>query len=124
MTEPAAAPEPYTPVSVEKAINHCANRIAKGVSVVNERYKAFLTADRDFDRAFSQAFLDHDGPQTEKKHAAVVATISLRQARDVADAAYRYAAKQAAALEDELRALQSVSKSIASTYSAAGVGER
>ncbi|RPA65764.1 hypothetical protein EF294_03235 [Gordonia oryzae] len=116
--------EPYTPVSIEAAINHCANRIANSVSVVNDRYKAFLTADRDFDHAFSQAFLDHDGPQTEKKHAAVVATISLREARDVADAAYRYADRKAKALEDELRALQSVNKSMRSAYSAAGVGER
>lgn len=118
------APEPYTPVSIEEAIRHCANRIAKGVSVVNKRYKAFLTADRDYDYAFAQAFLDYDGPANAKKYAAEIATTGLREARDVADAAYRYAAKQAAALEDELRALQSVSKSIASTYSAAGVGER
>ena len=89
--------EPYTPVAIEAAISHCASRIAKGVGVVNDRYKTFLTADRDYDFAYAQAFLDYDGPQTEKKHAAVIATIGEREARDVADAAYKYAAKQAAA---------------------------
>lgn len=115
--------EPHTPVSIEAAINHCANRIAKGVGVVNDRYKAYLTANRDYDYAFAQAYLAYDGPAHAKKYAAEIETTHLRELRDVADAAYRYAAKQSAALEDELRALQSVNKSVMSTYMAAGRGE-
>ena len=103
----------WSPVAVESKIAECAQRIAKGVKVCADSHRQFLAADRDYDVAYSAAFLSYDGPQTEKKHAAVVAT-----------AAERDADRQAKAIEAELMAYQSISRSIGQAYNVAGRGER
>ena len=111
------------PVSVETRIREIAGRIADSVTVCNERYKAFMRADLEYDQAFAHAYLDHEGPQTEKRYAAEVATRTEREARDVADTAYRFADRLAKALESELRAYQSVGASVRAMYGVAGRGE-
>lgn len=108
------------PVDVESAIRSCADRITAGVRVCSERYDAFLKADAAYDKAFARAYMGHQGPQTEKKYAAELATDRERAARDAADVAYRYADRQAKALESELRAWQSVGASVRSMYGVAG----
>ena len=113
-----------TPVAIERHILDLSNRIAKSASVCNQRYGAFLDADREFDRAFAQAYLDHDGPQAEKRYAAELATTAEREARDVADAANRYSDRLSKALQSELLAYQSLNKSLLAQYQVAGVGER
>lgn len=110
------------PVSVENAIRNCADRIANGVGVCDKRYVAFLEAERTYDAAFARAYMDHDGPAHERRYAAELATQTEREARDVADAAYRYADRTAKALESELRALQSVGASVRSMFAVAGTG--
>jgi hypothetical protein len=110
------------PVDIERAIRTCSDRIAASVKVCSERYSAYLTADADYDRAYARAYLAADGPQTEKKHVAELATEKERTARDTTDAAYRYADRQAKALENELRAWQSLGASVRSMYAVAGVG--
>jgi len=111
------------PVDVENAIRTCSDRITNGVKVCDERYRAFLAADHAYDIAFAQAMLNAAGrPAYEKKYAAELATKEERKARDVADAAYKYADRQAKALQDELRAWQSVGASVRSMYGVAGVG--
>lgn len=109
------------PVDVEAAIRAVADRITNGVKVCSDRYDAFLKADAAYDRAFALAYMAHSGPQTEKKYAAELATFDERTARDAADVAYRYADRQAKALQDELRALQSVGASVRAMYATAGV---
>jgi len=111
------------PVDLERQIRDCADRIATGVKVCSDAYAAFLDCDRSYDRAFAQAYMRHDGPQTEKKYAAEIATSEARAARDAADVAYRYADRTAKAVESQLRALQSVGASIRSMYGVAGRGE-
>lgn len=115
-----ATEEIYNPVSVEQAIRNCSDRIAKGVRVVADRYKVYQEAKRTLDRAKAHAFLDYQGTQAEKKHAAELATIEERDARDESYEAYKYTKELAAALEDELRALQSINKSVNSAYNAVG----
>lgn len=112
------------PESIERAIRVCSNRIAKGVDICDETYRAFQTADRAYDAAFAHAYLSHAGAAHEKKFAAELATRQEREARDVADAAYRYADRKSRALQDELRALQSVGASVRAMFSVAGIGER
>lgn len=112
------------PVDVEAAIRAVSDRIAKGVSVCDQRYRAYLDAERAYDAAFAKAYMGHDGPAHERKYAAELTTQGEREAKDVADASYRYADRQAKALQDELRALQSVGASIRAMYATAGVGER
>lgn len=113
-----------TPVMLEQHILHTSNRIAQSAGECNTRYKAFLEADRLFDRAFAQAYMAHDGPQAEKKYAAEIATTEERERRDVADAAHRYADRLSKALQSELLAFQSLNKSVLAQYQVAGVGER
>lgn len=120
MGEPA---EIFNPVSIEQAIRDCANRIARGVRICNSRYKEFLEADHAYELAFARAWVTDDGPANAKKYVCEVATETERQARDVADAAYRFADRQAKALESELRAWQSVGASVRQAYATAGRGE-
>lgn len=114
----------FNPVDIEQAIRTTATRIASGVNVCDERYRAFLTADRAYDTAFAHAYMRYVGPAHARKFAAELATTAQREARDEADAAYRYADRRARALQDELRAWQSVGASVRSMYATAGVGER
>jgi len=116
-------PETYNPVQIETAIRECANRIGNGVSVCDARYRDFLRADGEYDRAFALAYLGGTGPAHERKYAAEINTEAERTARDIADAAYRYADRQAKALEAELRAWQSVGASVRQAYGVAGRGE-
>lgn len=111
------------PVDIENAIRETAERIANSVKVCSERYETFLTADREYDRAFANAYMNADGPAHEKKYSAELATFGARSARDVADAAYRYADRLAKALDLELRAYQSIGASVRTMYSVAGRGE-
>ncbi|HCB02785.1 MAG TPA: hypothetical protein DEQ43_00705 [Nocardioides bacterium] len=119
-----SATEDLNPVKVEQAIRECSNRIGRGVQVCAERYAAFLEADHALDLAFARAYVQATGPAHERKYTAELETESQRAARDVADAAYRHAERQAKALDAELRAWQSVGASLRSAYSVAGVGDR
>lgn len=111
------------PVSIETAIREVADRIANGVRVVSDRYRDFLTADRAYDQAFARAYMRHDGPAHEKKYRAELDTTAEREARDTADVAYQYARSTARALEDQLRAYQSLGASVRSMYGVAGRSE-
>lgn len=113
----------HNPVAIENAIRECANRIAKGVTICGQTYKAYLQADHDYDVEFAHAYLNADGPAHEKKYQAELATKEVRHARDVADAAYKIADRTARAVEAELRAWQSVGASVRSMYGVAGRGE-
>lgn len=115
--------EPLNPVSVEQAIRELSNRISNGVRIVSDRYGDFLTADRDYDQAFARAYMAADGAAHERKYVAELATRRERERRDAADVLFRYADRNARALENELRALQSIGASIRAMYSAPqGVG--
>lgn len=113
----------YNPTQIESAIRECANRIGRGVKVCDERYTAFLTADHEYDVAYAHAYLNAAGPAHAKKYEAELATQGERLRRDVADAAYRYADRTARAVENELRALQSVGASVRAMFGVAGRGE-
>jgi hypothetical protein len=111
------------PVDVEQSIRTVSNQIAQNVGFADQRYRAFLDADRAYDQAYARAYMNHQGPAHEKKYAAELATEKERADRDVADAAYRYADRQARALDSELRSWQSVGASVRSMYGAGGSGQ-
>lgn len=111
------------PVDIEHRIRKISNRIAAGVKVCSTRYEEFLAANHAYELEYARAYLDYDGPAHEKRYAADIACEEKRHLRDVADAAYRYADRTAKALENELRAYQSVGASIRQMYSVAGRGE-
>lgn len=111
------------PVSIEQAIREVSNRIANGVRVVSDRYAEWLEAVRAYDQAFARAYMAADGPAHERKYAAELATLAERERRDATDVLYRYADRQARALESELRAMQSVGASVRAMYGTTqGVG--
>lgn len=112
------------PVQVEEEIRRVSDDISTGVAVCDQTYRAFLAADRAYDAAFARAYMAHGGAAHERKYAAELETGREREMRDVADAAYRYADRRAKALQDELRALQSVGASMRAMFAVAGVGER
>lgn len=120
----SAQTEDITPRGIENAIRDCAVRIGNGVRVCADRYAAFLEADHACDLAEARAYLAaKDHPAHERKYVAIDATEVERRARDVADAAYRHAERQARALDAELRAWQSVGASLRVQYGVAGRGE-
>lgn len=114
--------ELHNPQDVENAIRDVANRIALSVRVCSDRYDEFKKASRDYDRAYAFAYRSHRGPAHEKRYVAEIATYEQREAMDNADVAYKYADRLAKALDNELRALQSVGASIRTMFENAGRG--
>lgn len=108
------------PVDVETAIRDLSNRITKGVRVVSQKHEEHLKAERLYDQAFARAYMAADGPAHERKYAAELATITERELKDAADVVFRYADRTARALENELRALQSIGASIRAMYASSG----
>lgn len=112
-----------SPVTVEQSIRDLSNRISNGVRVVSDRHRDFLDADRAYDLAFARAYMASEGAAHERKYAAELATQAERERRDAADVLFRYADRQARALENELRAWQSIGASVRAMYAAPqGVG--
>ena len=115
---------PLSILQVETAIRELTTRIAKGVRICDERYKAFLEADQAYDVAYAHAYLKAtEEPVHARKYLAELATTGERANRDVSDAAYRYADRMSKALQDELRAYQSLGASLRTQFGMAGRGE-
>ena len=112
--------EVINPVQIEHGIRDCANRIGKGVRVCSDRYAAFLKADHEYDLACARAYINATGTVKEKEAEVEIETEDERRARDTADALYRYADRQAKALDNELRAWQSLNASFRSMYAVSG----
>jgi hypothetical protein len=112
---------PLNPVEIEQAIRRLANESGRAVRIVTGRLEAFREAERVYDANYASAYLEHKGPAHEKKYAAELATTHLRQDRDVAEVAWRYAERSAASLERQLSAYQSINRSVSQMFSAAGV---
>lgn len=110
------------PVMIEARIRRVSNEIAHGVSIVSTRLAAYRNADRAYDLAYAKAYRAFDGPQTEKRQEAVVATAQLREDRDDAEVLYKHADRAMSALEKELTAWQTINKTVTAMYGAAGVG--
>jgi hypothetical protein len=111
------------PVDIENRIREVSDDIARGVEICSVRYEAFLNADREFDLAYARAYMAWEGPAHEKRYAADLATEVERTNRDACDVAYKFADRRAKALENELRAYQSVGASVRAMYVVAGRGE-
>lgn len=105
-----------SPTAVEKLIQETRGRIHDGVKVVSNARKAYTDAKRKYDQAFAQAFLDYEGPQTEKKYAAELATSDERYDMEIKYLALKHAESLAQTLANDLSALQSISKSVLAMY--------
>jgi hypothetical protein len=116
--------EEFTPVHIEQRIRGIADSISRSVKVCDERYREAQSTERAFSAAYARAYLDASGPQHEKRYRADLATAAEREARDVAEAAWRYADRLAKALSSELDAYRSLGASVRQAYAVAGIGER
>lgn len=108
------------PVDVENGIRAAIENISRGVKVVSQAHQRKLSADRLYDHAFAVAYMVHEGPSHEKKYAAEKATQQERIDRDATEVAYQHALRQMRALEGQLSAYQTISKSIQQMYGASG----
>lgn len=106
------------PVDLENQILDIKNRCHNGVKIFSEKLEAFLDAETEYEHAESQAYLDHDGPQTEKRHAARVAAYDHRKVMNKAKVEYRYVEKKLDAYMAELAALQNLNKGVRAIYNA------
>lgn len=106
------------PVELEQRILQVKNFVHQGVNVFTEKHAKFLEAETEYEHAESLAYLDYDGPQTEKRHAARVAAYELRKVMNVAKAEFRYTEKKLDALIAELSALQNLNKGVRAMYNA------
>jgi hypothetical protein len=108
--------EVLNPADMEKAIQEISRRIHKGVRVVTDAEGHAREKRRQYDHAFALAYMTHEGPAHEKRYAAEVATTEQRAAAEDAEVAFRHAERNARALENELRATQSIGASIRAMY--------
>lgn len=107
------------PVDIERRIDEISNRIAKSVSVVSAREAEAREKRTAFDEAYAHAYLAaQDSPAHERKYRATLATVKERREAEIAETAYKYADRKASALEKELFAWQSISKSVVAMYGA------
>ena len=108
-----------TPAWVESRLAWLTDQIDQGVAVVSERESAWLLAAREYDREFARAYLVADGPQAEKKYRAELECAQLRIDMEVAKLAFRHAERKMRALETQLTAVQTISRSLVASMGAA-----
>lgn len=106
------------PVDLERQILDIKNRCHNGVQIFTQKHGAFLEAETEYEHARSVAFLEHDGPQTEKRHAAEVAAYDKRKAMDFARVEFEYTKRKLEVYIAELSALQNLNKGVRAMYSA------
>lgn len=106
------------PVDLERQILDIKARCHNGVAIFSQKHGVFLEAETEYEHARSQAFLDHDGPQTEKRHAAEVAAYGHKKILDLARVEYEYCKRKLDAYLAELSALQNLNKGVRTMYNA------
>lgn len=113
----------WSPASVEKALWETSEEVNRSPYAVNDAYVEMLRTAREYDHAVELAYLNATGPAHERKYRALSECHELREAKDVADAAYRLVASQAAALKVKVETLRSIGTSVRQAYENAGRGE-
>ena len=111
----------YNPADVENKIEETKNRIAAGVKIVTSAEKEAKARRRDFDLAYAYAMKETSGPEYLRKAEATITAMPHRAKAEDAELAFRYAERNAHALDKELFAWQSILNSVRSMYNAAGV---
>ena len=115
--------EPLNPVEVERRIMELSNLIAQGVQQVTDHLRSYRQADAEYDRAKARAQLAAEGKTVADRDAVVeLATVTERDAKDVAEVAYSHVNRRVKAFERELDAIRSIGASVRSMYAVAGRG--
>jgi hypothetical protein len=106
------------PVDLENQILNIKNRCHQGVEIFSEKHSAFLDAETTFEQSRAHAYLLHDGPQTEKRHAAEIGAHDAKRALDQARVEFEYTKRKLDAYMAELAALQNLNKGVRAMYNA------
>lgn len=109
----------WNPAKIEAVINDTADRIEKGVVLVDEAYRTFLMQDLNFDIAEAKAYIkfgDENVAAHERKYRTVLEVVEERIMRDTADAEHRLMDRNMKALERKLDAYRSIGTSVRQAY--------
>jgi hypothetical protein len=104
------------PVDLEAKIQEISRRIHEGVRVVTAAEREAREKRRLYDLAYAKAYQGYNGPSHAKRYEAEIQTTDERGAAEVAEVAFRHAERTARALENELRATQSIGASVRAMY--------
>ena len=115
--------EPLNPVQIERDLRTTNEHIYKGVEVVSKAYADYLDAEREYKNAYAMAYLAAEGSIKDKEAKAEVATEEKRDARDVADVAYKRAKDMLRAVIAKQSALQTMAAGIRQAYAGSGHGQ-
>ena len=111
-----------TPVQIEQELSAAVTQIAQSVKPVSAAYNQWQKAELDFKAEYAREFLAAEGPIEERKQLAVAKTYDTALAARVAEGEYKRLLDYQKSYRDKLSALQSVQKSVAASYGAAGHG--
>lgn len=106
------------PAAIEQAILDIHRFMAQGVKEIGSLNAEHKRLARLLDQEFAQAFLDHIGPQSEKRQAATLKTMERRQEVDEAKVLLDYARDQMRALEKQMSGLQSILSDLRAMFNA------
>ena len=109
---------PLNPVDLENQIIAVKNTCHKGVQIFTDKHAAFLDAETAYEHARANAFLEWDGPQTEKRHAAELGSAQERKAMNRARVEFEYTKRKLDVYMAELSALQNLNKGVRTAYAA------
>lgn len=107
---------PLSPEDVETGLRLLQLRIQRSAAVVarlNDEHKAAYRVQLQEEAA---GYLEHDGPHSACRQAGIQRSMPAREAADIAKVKLTYARDLAAALEVEVRCLQSIGAWLRETY--------
>lgn len=115
---------PLYPAQIDQALHEVTNRLSRAPKVITDREAAMLEAKRHYDLAKDIAYKRAEGSVRDREAQANIDTQEEREAYEVAYIAYKYADREARAMERQQSTLQTNAKLTLSMFNAAGVGER
>lgn len=113
----------YTPVVLEEKLRNTMNEVMRAPRICYQALREFQEADREFDKKYHEEKISFEGTIPDKESHAILASMAEREAKEVAEAAYKYARDRMNAVNLCLGGLQSISRSVQQAYSAIGVVE-
>lgn len=110
--------EDLNPVMVETRIQELVQTLSDSLKEWRKLYRAHKEAEREFDAAFARAKIavSADVPYNDRGQHATLATQKEREAKDLADEAFKYAEHRLDGVKKALSAWQSLNKSIQTAY--------
>jgi len=110
--------EDLTPIRVESRIQELVDALSKALVTWKKSFGTWKTAEREYDVAFAKAKINvsSDVPYADRGHHATLATVKEREAKDVAEEAFKYSEKCLDATRSALSAWQSINRSVQMAY--------